>query len=120
MTKNFNIKEFTCKDGTPVPEEYYGNVNFLALQLQVIRDVINRPITITSGYRTSKYNAKVGGKKHSKHLIALASDIQTSMSPHDLHAIILNLQKEGLIHKGGLHCYKTFVHYDCRGVNARW
>ena len=37
-SKHFKLEEFHCKDGTPVPEEYYGNVQKLMDNLEVIRE----------------------------------------------------------------------------------
>lgn len=30
LTRNFSLQEFDCKDGTPVPTEFYPNVKILA------------------------------------------------------------------------------------------
>ena len=53
ITPHFRSKEFNCKDGTPVPNQYMPNVKALAQQLEVLRAALgNKPIIITSGYRT--------------------------------------------------------------------
>ncbi|MBR5035695.1 MAG: peptidase M15, partial [Prevotella sp.] len=43
--------------------------------LQPLRDAIGRPVYITSGYRSAKLNAKVGGVPNSRHLLGKAADI---------------------------------------------
>ena len=43
--------------------------------LDEVREDYGKPIHITSGYRTEAHNAKVGGKKDSSHLKALAVDV---------------------------------------------
>lgn len=121
LTKNFNIKEFACKDGSPVPQELYGNVQILANNLQVLREHINCPIHVLSGYRTKSHNRKVGGARFSQHLTAKASDLRVKeYTPKELYDEIEILIKDGKMEQGGLGLYKTFVHYDTRGYKARW
>ncbi len=118
--KNFNIDELTCKDGTKVPAQYTGNAYRLLQQLQILRDHINLPIVINSGYRSPSHNAKVKGKKNSSHLTAMAADIVVlGMRPADVHATILQLIKEGKMQDGGLGKYNTFTHYDVSNPR-RW
>jgi uncharacterized protein YcbK (DUF882 family) len=76
LTENFNSSEFDCKDGTKVPEKYMNNCQEVANNLQVLRNHLGVPVTITgSGYRTPSHNAKVKGAKNSQHLTCSASDI---------------------------------------------
>jgi uncharacterized protein YcbK (DUF882 family) len=121
MTKNFSIHEFRCKDGTDVPKELFPNVELLAKQLQVIRDHIGEPLQILSGYRSPAHNKKVGGKKASYHLKAMAADITCkSLTPKKLHSLILTLIKQGKVKNGGLGLYNGFVHIDIGPANRRW
>ncbi len=60
LTENFSLKEFRCKDGTDVPEDLMDNVTELAENLQVLREYIGKPIVVISGYRSPKYNRKIG------------------------------------------------------------
>jgi len=122
LTKNFTREEFDCNDGTKVPEKYMCNLQLLANNLQVLRDEIGEPVLITgSGYRTPSWNKKVGGAKHSQHLTASAADINVkNYTPLELSVFIENLISEGKMMQGGLGVYKGFVHYDVRGVKARW
>lgn len=122
LTENFDLSEFDCKDGTPVPEKYMQNVKTLAQNLQVIRDEIEGPLHISgSGYRTVKHNKKVGGAPQSQHLTASAADISApDLTPMELASIIEKLIVEGRVKEGGVGVYPTFVHYDIRGTKARW
>lgn len=120
LTENFSINEFHCKDGTPVPSELFANIKELAENLQKIRDFIGIPILILSAYRSPKHNKKVGGAKNSQHLQGKAADLKTKLKPKDLYNIILDLIDKGIIKEGGVGLYETFVHYDIRGVKARW
>ena len=118
---HFKLEEFHCKDGTPVPEEYYNNVQELMDNLEVIREHFGGiyPIRINSGYRTPEYNKSVGGASKSQHLTASAADIRISITPSIVQDAIEQLQKEGKIKKGGLGRYTTFTHYDI-GKYRNW
>ena len=121
LTKNFSLSEFRCKDGTDVPEELRENVVLLCENLQILRDHIGKPIRIISGYRSPKYNRRIGGARRSQHMTAKAADMRVKgMTPHELKEAIESLVKEGKMMKGGVGLYTSFTHYDVRGRNARW
>ena len=121
LTENFKLREFRCRDGSDVPDEYMENVLLLAQNLQVLREHIGKPIRVISGYRSKPYNTKIGGAKRSQHMLAKAADIKISgMSPSEVKVIIEQLIKEGKMKSGGVGLYLTFTHYDIRGRNARW
>ena len=121
LTKNFNLSEFDCKDGTEMPSELLANVLELAENLQVLRDFVGVPIKINSSYRSLSHNANIGGSKSSQHLFAKAADIVIeSKSPEQVANIIKALISEGKMKQGGSRAYNTFTHYDIRGHKARW
>lgn len=121
LTKNFSLWEFKCRDGTEVPEEYLENVQELAENLQILRDYIGKPIHVISGYRSPKYNRKIGGARRSQHMLAKAGDlIVKGMTPSEVKEVIVQLIKEGKMKKGGIGLYTHFTHYDVRGFNRRW
>ena len=121
ISRNFDLPEFACNDGTDVPAEYLPNVITLAKNLQVLRDTLKKPITINSGYRSPGYNKKVGGASKSQHLVAKAADIRVpGLLAIEVYNVILRLIEKGEMHNGGLGLYDTFVHYDVRAASARW
>jgi len=121
VTKNFSLREFRCKDGTDVPDELKDNVVLLCENLQILRDHIGKPIRIISGYRSPKYNRRIGGARKSQHMLAKAADFKVAgMTSHELKQIIEDLIREGKMMKGGIGLYTSFTHYDVRGRNARW
>lgn len=121
LTKNFDITEFSCNDGTPVPSEYLPNVKKLAEQLQILRDELNEPIHINSAYRHKEYNKKIGGEKNSQHLLAKAADITVkSKTPKQLSELIEKMISDGKLKFGGMGIYPGFVHVDIRTQKARW
>ncbi len=121
LTKNFNIDEFACRDGSPVPDAHLEDVSLLAEQLQIIRDHLGLPVIVISGYRSPEYNKKIGGVKRSQHMLSKAADIVVpGVESVEVWRTIKKLIADGSILKGGLGLYETFVHYDIRGRNARW
>jgi uncharacterized protein YcbK (DUF882 family) len=130
ITKNFNIKEFACKDNG----EILLNADTLAhiQRLQRFRDWYMRPMHINSAYRTEAYNTSVGGSPTSQHLLGLASDIAL---PSEFYGFGSARKEEFLQHVkdkwldlcaadglgGGCGIYNTFVHLDSRlGPTSTW
>ena len=121
LTPNFHADEFACKDGTKVPAILKAELTELAKNLQVLRDELGRSIQITSGYRSPAYNAKIGGAKFSMHQYGKAADIKVvALTPAEVAAKIEELIKMGKMKQGGIGVYRTWVHYDIRGLRARW
>ena len=121
VTKNFNLNEFNSKCGRPMPENIKKNIIELINNLQVIRDEVKVPISITSGYRSPEHNAKVKGAKDSQHVKGTAVDFKVQgLKPKEVSLIVERLIKEGKIKQGGIGIYPSWVHYDTRGVKARW
>lgn len=121
LTKNFSKSEFDSKDGAEMPHEILLNVIKLAHSLQKLRDELDAPITINSGYRSPSHNKKVGGAVASRHLTGRAADIDVKGFTSEYVArTIEQLILSGDMIQGGIGIYDTFVHYDIRGVRARW
>lgn len=121
LTPHFNKKEFASKDGAGMPEPVWQNIKTLAKQLEVLRSHLNKPITVTSGFRSETHNNRIGGSKTSQHLLGKASDLQVKgLKPKTVYKAIEKLIEQGKMLQGGLGLYDTFVHYDIRGKEARW
>lgn len=117
LTKNFNRSEFQCSCGCgqqSVDTE-------LAEKLQLIRDKVDRPLKITSGYRCILHNAAVGGSSGSKHRYGMAADWRTKNRSINPVALGILAQAVGF---GGIgiywHSRGAFVHADTRGTKATW
>jgi uncharacterized protein YcbK (DUF882 family) len=121
ITNNFSLEEFNCKDGSAMPNTVMIQIIQLAKNLQVLRDYLSVSITVNSGYRSPKYNAKIGGVKNSQHLLGKASDLMVNgFTPKQVADAIEHLIKQGKMQQGGIGVYPTFTHYDIRGTKARW
>lgn len=82
LTNNFTLAELTHSDtarahgiDNTLPPYLMRNIKALAERLQLIRDALGVPITISSGYRCPELNKAVGGKTTSQHQLGLAADI---------------------------------------------
>ena len=81
LTKNFTLEELTFSEtaarkdiDNTIPEEYMSNVQKLAEGLQDVRNLLDKPILISSGYRCLELNTLLGSKPTSAHTRALAAD----------------------------------------------
>lgn len=121
MTEHFSREEFRSSDGAHFPYEVKENLQVLAEQLEVLREHFNKPININSGYRSPKWNAKIGGEEKSQHLLGKAADIVIDgVSPDEVADAIEFLIEGKMMKQGGLGRYTDFTHYDIRGKKARW
>ena len=136
VVPHFNIDEFKCKDNN---EMVLNNKVIDHIQrLEKFRVWYNRVMIVTSGYRTPKYNRKVGGSPNSKHIEGVASDI---LLPDEFYSFNEYRQNEFLNNVkskwiklcdsdglgGGVGFYDTFFHLDSRpkgnytnGSHAFW
>jgi len=71
MPTNFSLAELGCSCGCP---ENLTKPELLD-SLQAVRDILEKPMKITSGYRCEKHNLAVGGVSTSSHLLGTAADI---------------------------------------------
>ena len=121
LTRNFSKSEFDSKDGALMPSKVLHNIKILAEQLQELRDYLNKPITINSGYRSPKHNRASNGVRNSKHVLGMAADITVQgLTTKKVHEAIEILIMDKAMLQGGLGLYPTFLHYDVRIKKARW
>lgn len=124
LTKNFTLEELACKDGTAVPEKYVMNAKLVCARAQVLRDLLGTSLTVLSGYRTKKHNARVGGADGSLHMTASALDLGSEKwNAVQLAALYEGLIRLGLVVDGGLGVYPRegggWIHIDI-GPARRW
>lgn len=80
----------------------------LLIMLDMVRDKFDKPLHITSGYRTVEHNARVGGTENSSHLKGLAVDIACNSSVDRYH--LLNCLLDVGFTRIGVG--NTFIHVD--------
>lgn len=87
LSNNFTLEELTRTSRTHLlnanreaalnSKEITDNLKTLATKvLQPIRDYYNKPVRVTSGYRSKALNVAVGGSTTSQHSYGEAADIQ--------------------------------------------
>jgi peptidoglycan hydrolase-like protein with peptidoglycan-binding domain len=115
ITPNFKIAEFACKDGS---DTILIETRLLNVLEKIRTGAGNKPISITSGYRTASYNKKIGGATNSFHMKGYAADIQIGgQTPTQVSALAEKaLGDSGII--GGIGLYATFTHVDVR--DSKW
>jgi len=103
LSRSFTLGELASKDGADIVIVHPA----LLIGLQALRDVIGKPIRITSGYRSPEHNISMGGATNSLHTLGLAADIVVAgVTPIHIASIARDL---GF---GGVKAYPTFTHVD--------
>jgi uncharacterized Zn-binding protein involved in type VI secretion len=88
----------------------------LATMLETIATNLNTTLTITSAYRSPDYNARVGGKKASKHMQGIAVDVaQNDWNNQTRIDFIQECIDQGI---QGIGIYNSFTHIDLGGKRA--
>lgn len=89
MKLNFTIPEL-CKSETAIkqgfnntPSMYVANNIMLLIVnvLQPLRDKLDKPVIVTSGYRCVHLNKLIGGVNNSQHITGQAADIKVKDMP---------------------------------------
>lgn len=112
-TKNFSINEFRCKGSGTLPAT--GIDNQLILKLEQLRyDLGGKAVIVTSGYRSTSHNRRVGGASKSQHLYGKAADIKVrGVTPASVYNAADKLFN-------GVGRYNTFTHVDTRANKVRF
>jgi len=108
LSKNFDRSEFACGCGCG-----YDDIDLkLVDKLQMLRDLVGKPVIVTSGCRCTLYNRHIGGVISSPHLEGLAADIIVDgMTPLTL-AVLANR-----IHNIRIGIYPAHIHIDIKAPN---
>ena len=133
--KYFTVAEFTrsataIKKGfnNTVPDIYNANFAVLAEQMDIIRQIVDAPIVITSGYRCKRLNSWVGGARNSDHLFACAADfvvLDSETGHRDLRSVfthLRNLRAENIDLGFGKLEWRQMIleHYDPDDTSVGW
>lgn len=117
LSKNFHTEELAC----PCCKHIEMNSTFIR-NLQKLRDLMNCPLVITSGYRCKNHNKTIGSKA-SRHLQGQAVDISTQgWTPYVLHKFLNIATDKNHFYGGvtGIGIYKNHVHFDLRYKEHAW
>lgn len=118
LTKNFTLQEMVISstatrlgyDNKP-SSEVIRNLRLLCANvLQPLRDVVNRPVVITSGYRSADVNKAIRGAKTSQHLSGQAADLYVpGMRLAEVFDILKKLPHDQLIMEFGQWIHVSFT-----------
>lgn len=109
----FEPEEVLDKDGQKL---FWSKGEMLVSELALnklceFRRVLGEPIIVNSGFRSSRYNASIGGAMNSFHCLGLAFDVK---SPKIDLGILYREAK--LFGWRGIGRYDTFLHIDWRPI----
>lgn len=108
LSKHFKVKEFACKDGSQV---VFIDDHLVSI-LEILRNKIEKPVIITSGYRTPARNKAVNGAKYSFHMRGMAADIRVNgMSAKEIASKLNAIVPPD---ECGIIVYESWVHLDTR------
>lgn len=111
-TKNFSAEELTCKCCGE-----YGMDRKVVDRLQELRNIVNRPLKITSAYRCKNHPAESKKSKPGTHNQGIAVDIYVANGAERHEIMTTGL----LLGARGIGIAKTFVHLDWReGTEVCW
>lgn len=83
LSPHFSLSEFTVSEtaarrglnNQPATQQHYDNLKRTAETMEKVRTILgNKPIIVTSGYRSPEVNTAVGGASSSAHCSGLACD----------------------------------------------
>ena len=122
VAPHFLLREFHCKDGTPVPAAAVPGVRRLAKEVLEPMRAKFGPCTVLSGFRTDAHNGTVSGKPKSRHLYhRFPKEPASDLTFQSGNPRVWAAEAERLLSgRGGIGTYPGFVHVDIRAVKARW
>lgn len=111
LSPSFMLDEFITSaegeragiDNTPPPPVILQLKRLCTLALQPLRDELQRPVVISSGFRCPRLNRLIGGASDSAHMYGRAADVKVpGMHPKEVCAIVqrLRLPFDRLIYEG--------------------
>lgn len=97
LSPHFTLEEMTrseyaARRGWPNDPEpaQVANLKRTCALLEKVREVAERPIIVTSGYRSGNVNSAIGGSKNSQHCLGCAADIRAvGLTVDDLMLLIV-------------------------------
>lgn len=125
----FDADEVTKVHAGFPPPELWPNIIPTLKVLDLVRERLDTPFTVTSGYRSPEYNRRVGGAPSSLHLRFSAVDVWVrTHSPHQIKQALVDTLGARFVDAllgVGVYPGNGFIHVDTRGltqdmVGAAW
>lgn len=126
LTPHFTLEELTASDtaarrgldNTPQPA-IVENLHALAEVLEQVRAALDRPMLISSGYRSPKVNTAVGSKPTSMHIQGLAADFICPQFGTPLE-VAEEIAAAGIRFDQLIHEFGRWVHIGIRLPDEPW
>lgn len=118
LSKNFHRSELEC----PCCKEINMSQNFIDA-LQRLRNAMDMPFVITSGFRCPKHNREIKGSRNSRHKRGLAVDISTlGWQDNEIFKFLkLATNKDTFLgQQTGVGIYPKHFHFDIRNRSSAW
>jgi hypothetical protein len=124
LTHNFHLDEFTISQEAErhgyknePNEKQIENLRLLCVKvIQPLREIINAPIFINSGFRSFDVNAAVGGKFNSQHLEGKAADF---IVPSMILVYVFNIVLQRLPFDQLIYEFGKWIHVSWDGDKNR-
>ena len=125
LSPHFSLEELTHSDtatrlgidNTPTAE-IIDNLTFLAKELEYVRDILNTPMLISSGFRCYALNDHLGSKRTSSHTKGLAVDF-ISPSYGNPRSIVSAIVKANINYDQVILEYDRWVHLSFKQLDPR-
>jgi hypothetical protein len=123
LSPNFSLQELTFSqiaarrglDNTP-PPKVKDNLERLAFFLEQVRKLFNKPLLISSGYRSREVNEAVGGSKTSQHCEGCAADFNVKgMSPN---AVVRAIVDNGIPYDQVILEFDSWIHISIPNIKG--
>jgi zinc D-Ala-D-Ala carboxypeptidase len=122
-TDNFEIQEFELSEtairhkiDNTIPVSLYPSLKILMEHLELIRAGFNKPVLITSGYRSPKLNTKIKGSKGSQHMRCEAADFTISKTSNK---DVIDYIKKNVLYDQLIDEFGSWIHYSIKASGNR-
>lgn len=117
LSKNFTLDEMiltsTGIPNIPTDKEIENMRKLVEKVLQPLRDHMNRPVIISSGFRCKAVNDAVGGSETSGHMLGTSADI--TMGTKTLNKIMYEFIRDNLVYRQLINEYDySWIHVEYR------
>ncbi len=125
MNLNFKMSELIHSDkaiehninNMPDINSLDNMLDLIVFCLQPVRELLKKPMIITSGYRNSQVNKLVNGKSNSQHLKGQAVDFV--VKGETIESIIFKIRTSGIEYDQLINEYGRWVHISYNKGNNR-
>jgi len=122
LSEHFDSKEFECKGKSCCSHSAPMSIE-LVLALEILRERVNQPLHINSGFRCRTHNKAIGGAENSQHCLGTAVDVKTpeGFTDQEFFELCKGLNIDSELLFSGIGLYEGRIHVDIRrGLRVTW